>query len=244
MSDAATGTVEQWLPTLAFHAHCDARQWASAIADTVAGALRDRLRQDARPRLLVSGGGTPAPVFGALSQAALEWHQVDVGLVDDRWVPATDPGSNARLVRETLLLHAARDAHFDPLVPPDGTIDDAVDRANLHAARPDIVLLGMGDDGHTASLFPGMQGLDAALASPRAYVAVDATGCPGAGHWSRRISLTPAGLAPAATRLLLLRGDGKRALLERVAGGTDPHVYPVRVAFTTPGAMLHVHWCP
>jgi 6-phosphogluconolactonase len=101
----------------------------------------------------------------------------------------------------------------------------------------------MGDDGHTASLFPRMRGLDDAIASTQAYVSVDAEGCPGAGAWPRRISLTPAGLAPARTRLLLIRGRDKRDLLERVARGTDPREYPVRIAFTTPGAALHVHWC-
>src|SRR3546814_1413727 len=70
----------------------------------------------------------------------------------------------------------------------------------------------MGDDGHTASLFPGMLGLDQALASPTAYVAVDASGCPGSGPWPRRISLTPAGLEPSRMRLLLIRGEHKRRL--------------------------------
>src|SRR3546814_17033745 len=73
----------------------------------------------------------------------------------------------------------------------------------------------MGDDGHTASLFPGMLGLDQALASPTAYVAVDASGCPGSGPWPRRISLTPAGLEPSRMRLLLIRGEHKRRLFER-----------------------------
>lgn len=245
MSTTTPCSSEDWLPALTFHACADEEQWVSAICGAVTSALRDRLQQGLRPRLLVSGGGTPAPVFRELASTALDWSGVDVGLVDDRWLPPTDPGSNARLVRENLLLDQARDAHFDLLAPLGCSIDEAVEQANRQARSPaDVVLLGMGDDGHTASLFPGMRGLDDALEAPHAYVGVDASGCPGAGQWARRISLTPAGLAPAASRLLLLRGDGKRALLERVIEGIDAHDYPVRVAFTTPGAVLHVYWCP
>src|SRR3546814_8470575 len=90
----------------------------------------------------------------------------------------------------------------------------------------------MGDDGHTASLFPGMLGLEQALASPTAYVAVDASGCPGSGQWPRRISLTPAGLEPSRMRLLLIRGEHKRRLFERAMDGTDPLELPIRLAFT------------
>jgi 6-phosphogluconolactonase len=89
-----------------------------------------------------------------------------------------------------------------------------------------------------------MRELDLALESRNAYVAVDASGCPGAGPWLRRISLTPAGLLPAHPRLLLLRGHGKRSVFERALEGSDPHELPVRIAFTTPGAALQVYWCP
>jgi 6-phosphogluconolactonase len=88
-----------------------------------------------------------------------------------------------------------------------------------------------------------MPRLEQALASPASYVAVDAGGCPGAGPWPRRISLTPAGLAPAATRVLLLHGEDKRQGFERALAGTDPRDMPVRIAFTTPGATLDVYWC-
>lgn len=234
-----------WPPTLVFHDHPDPDAWTSRIIDVVSTALRDRLDQPAaRARLLVSGGSTPAPVFRALSQVPLDWSRIDIGLVDERWLPPGDPNSNGRLVADNLLCNQASVARFEPLVRADGVIEAAVHDANLHARNPaDIVLLGMGDDGHTASLFPRMRGLDDAIASTQAYVSVDAEGCPGAGAWPRRISLTPAGLAPARTRLLLIRGRDKRDLLERVARGTDPREYPVRIAFTTPGAVLHVHWC-
>ncbi|HEY0310817.1 MAG TPA: 6-phosphogluconolactonase [Luteimonas sp.] len=228
-----------------FHAHTSDDQWAWSIAVGVAAALRRELDREPRARLLVSGGRTPEPVFRALSQAPLEWERVDIALVDERWLLPDDPDSNAHLVRRHLLREHAAGARFETLTRPGRSIEAAVADANLHAGHPPgIVLLGMGSDGHTASLFPHMIGLEAALASPNAYVAVDATGCPGAGPWPRRISLTPAGLAPAHTRLLLLRGQDKREVFERALEGEDPRELPVRIAYTTPGAALHVHWCP
>jgi 6-phosphogluconolactonase len=220
----------------------DAWTWTAAVA--ISSALRRELEQQPRARLLLSGGTTPAPVLRALSKAPLEWSRVDVGLVDERWLLPSDTDSNAYLVSTHLLRNHAAAAHFDPLTRPGRNIEMALGAANLHAQQaPTVIVLGMGDDGHTASLFPHMPGLDAALASPLAYVAVDATGCPGAGRWPRRISLTPTGLAPAPTRLLLLRGAGKRKVFERALAGTDTREMPVRIAFTTPGAALDVYWC-
>jgi 6-phosphogluconolactonase len=233
-----------------FHAcrNDDAWTWTAAVA--IAGALRRDLQQRSsstspRTRLLLSGGTTPAPVFRALSQAPLDWDRVDVGLVDERWLLPSDADSNAHLVRSHLLRNHAAAARFEPLTRAGRTIEAAVAAANLHARQaPAVVVLGMGSDGHTASLFPGMQGMEAALIAPAAYIAVDASGCPGAGPWPRRISLTPAGLAPAQTRILLLQGEDKRQVFERAQSGFDAREMPVRVAFTTPGAPLDVYWCP
>lgn len=217
--------------------------WGSAVA--ISSVLARDLQQKPRTRLLLSGGSTPAPVYEALSKAPLDWDRIDVALVDERWLLPDDPDSNARLVRETLLQNKAAKARFETLTRAGRNIEESVNAANLHAQNPPgVVVLGMGEDGHTASLFPGMQGLDKALQSKSAYVSVDATGCPVAGKLLRRISLTPAGLAPAHTRLLLIRGERKRKLLDRVLEGNDPREYPVRVAFTTSGPPLHIHWCP
>lgn len=232
-------------PRVTFYAYDSVTQWVWGAAVSLSAALGRTLERKPRARLLLSGGTTPAPVYGALAKAPLDWAQIDVALVDERWLMPDDPDSNARLVRESLLQRNAAAARFETLTRPGRSLSEAVAAANMHARNPpDVVVLGMGEDGHTASLFPHMRELDAALANRQAYVAVDAAGCAGAGRWSTRISLTPAGLQPAHTRLLLIRGQRKRELLGRVLAGEDAREYPARIAFTTPGAPLHVHWCP
>lgn len=232
-------------PRVSLYTYDSPTQWIWGAAVTLSAALGRVLEQKPRARLLLSGGTTPAPVYAALAKAPLAWADVDVALVDERWLMPDDPDSNARLVRESLLQRNAAGARFETLTRPGRTLPEAVAAANMHARNPpDVVVLGMGEDGHTASLFPHMRELDAALAAPQPYVAVDASGCAGAGRWSTRISLTPAGLRPAETRVMLIRGQRKRELLDRVLAGEDAREYPARVAFTTPGAPLHVHWCP
>ena len=230
---------------VALHEFRNDDQWSWAAAVAIAAALRRDLEERPRARLLVSGGSTPAPVFRALSQAPLRWDRVDIALVDERWLMPEDPDSNAHLVHKHLLQGNAAAARFEPLTRPGRSIEAAVADANLHATQPaGIIVLGMGGDGHVASLFPRMRRLRETLDSTSAYVPVDASGCPGAGPWPRRISLTPAGLAPAHTRLLLLRGGDKREVFERALDGSDPIEMPVRIAFQVPGAQLQVYWSP
>ena len=232
-------------PAVQMHSYESLTQWTWGAAVAISSALGRDLQEQPRARLLLSGGSTPAPVYEALAKAPLDWERVDVALVDERWLLPDDPDSNSRLIRESLLRDRAAAARFESITRPGRSIEEAVSAANLHAqTRPGVVVLGMGEDGHTASLFPRMHGLEAALQSRAPYVQVDATGCPGAGKFLRRISLTPAGLAPAHTRLLLIRGESKRKLLERVLAGDDVLEYPARIAFLTPGAPLHIHWCP
>jgi 6-phosphogluconolactonase len=226
--------------------HADAAAWANAIAAELDERLTVQRRHEGRARLLLSGGSTPAPVYAALAVRRSDWTHVEIGLVDERWLDSDHPASNARMIRETLIDHAPG-VEFAPLAIDGHPLQGCVEAANLHAAGQVpacVAVLGMGNDGHTASLFPGAAGLDAAFADPRQYAALDATGCPVAGQWPLRITLTPAGLSRAESRMLLIRGQDKLDVLQRAQAGHDPHEYPIRLVLHVSGPPLRVHWCP
>ena len=225
--------------------------WVQTAVDTIHAALQRDLDAHGEALLLLSGGSTPGPVYRALATRELDWARVDVSLVDDRWVAPDAAASNARLARDTLLQSHAGAARFRPLVTAaethtsaPGAMAAAVDAANAHWRDagwvPSIAVLGMGDDGHTASLFPGSAGLQHALSTDAPYAAIDATGCPGAGQLPLRLSLTAAGLASARQRLLLLRGDTEREVLAQAAAPGPVETLPVRAAFAQ---TLQVLWC-
>jgi 6-phosphogluconolactonase len=181
-------------------------------------------------------GTTPAAAYRLLGQAQLAWNRVDVLLGDERWVGPQDPSSNARMLHETLLAQGpAREAVFHQ-VPTERDTPLASAEAfeeTLHqlcAGDPpvlDLILLGLGDDGHTASLFPGSA---AAGVTDRA-VAV------GEGKGLERITLTAPVLKGAMTTHILITGPEKRAALER-ARGLTPAEAPVRAVL----ANATVHW--
>ncbi|MFC4729674.1 6-phosphogluconolactonase [Coralloluteibacterium thermophilus] len=223
--------------------------WADAAAADIAAHLRGAIAAGGEVRLLLSGGGTPAPVYRALARLPLDWARVRVGLVDER--ASDDPAaSNALLLRDTLLTGHAAAATLEPLHPvpgepaPEGGADALVAAANArHGALSLVCVFGMGDDGHTASLFPGDPRLPEVLDAAEAFVPVDASAIPGARGWPRRVTLTPAGWDAAAARVLLLRGEHKRALFGRALESGDVAALPVRALFAGQ-APLTVYWCP
>lgn len=226
------------------------RAEASAFAARlIAGALETALADAATASLMVSGGSTPGGVFDILSGTGLDWARVTVGLVDERWVAPEHEASNERLVRQRLLTGHAGAAGFVPMRTLAETAADAAEDRNRayqpHCGPIDVVLLGMGNDGHTASWFPGASNLDDALNPERgkAVVAIDATGCPVAGENTRRLTLTADAVGASRTAVLLLFGDEKKQVFETAL--TRPaNEMPIRHAIDRLGPRLTVIWAP
>lgn len=206
------------------------------LADRIAGQLADFLRREGKASLSVSGGNSPGPVFDILSGVDLDWRNVAVLPNDERWVPEDHPRSNAGLIRARLLRGAASGARLVPLWAPGGQPEDHLAglAAGVEAVLPlSVALLGMGEDMHTASLFPDGDRLAEALA-PDAP-AVLAMRAPAAGE--PRVTLAARVLAGAMHVHLLITGAAKRAALERAAG-LSPSVAPVRAILD----HATVHW--
>ncbi|GHC32901.1 6-phosphogluconolactonase [Gemmobacter nanjingensis] len=207
-----------------------------ALADKLAGELADFLRREDRASFCVPGGTTPGPIFDTLSGVDLDWDKVSVFLNDERWVPEDSPRSNTRLLRERLLRGKALRANLVPLYQPAPQPEDVLAdlEAQLAPHLPiSVLLLGMGADMHTASLFPGADRLAEALASDAPVLLpmrAEAAGEP-------RITLTAPVLAGAMHIHILITGAEKRAAVERAAG-MDPLEAPVAAVLKN----ATVHW--
>lgn len=218
-----------------FRAYPSREALMAGLAATIAGELRAALAKGAAT-LSVPGGTTPGPVFDLLAQEDLNWSRVAVLLNDERWVGEDSPRSNTRLLRERLLVGRAAQARLVPLHAPTATPEESLDRLAegiLPHLPITVLMLGMGADMHTASLFPGADKLAQALA-PNAPVLMalraEAAGEP-------RITLSAPVLKQARHIHILITGPEKRAALDR-ARDLSPIEAPVRVVLD----QATVHW--
>ena len=230
--------------TIAIEAFSSADDWSEACAERLAGALGEGISAGGKAMFAGAGGSTPSPIYRRLADADLDWSKVAVTLVDERHVPESSPDSNARLMRETLLTGRAAAARFIPLHHAAVTVDRAAAMAAkaLQAEGPlDAVLLGMGEDGHICSMFPGSPTLKTLLtmALEPAVFGVP-PGRDGMAPPQERISLNIPYLARARRVVLALTGAKKRAVFEAEATG-DPAVRPI-AALIASGAPLEVLW--
>ena len=202
---------------------------APAFAAWATDILREAIALRGMALLVVSGGTTPKRFFEALSQAKIDWPRVAVTLADERRVPDDSPRSNARLVRATLLKNLAAGAYFAPLadsrVSPEQEFAAASARIAHLPSPADLVVLGMGDDGHTASWFPNSEGLLEAI-DPAGRALVAPITAPGAGE--PRLILTGRVILRARKIALQIEGPAKRTTLAKALGEGPLEEMPIR----------------
>lgn len=216
----------------------------AALARTLEERLREAIQARGEATIALSGGSTPRPLLARLAQADLPWEKVSVTLVDDRWVDPQHEDSNERMVHETLLQGAAARSRFVSLhsaaAHPREAVDEMEARLDVFGTF-DCLMLGMGGDGHFASLFPATpelrEGLD--LNSPRTCIAVDPVTAPHA-----RMSMTLARIVDTRSLILHLTGADKRAVFELARADRDPMVLPIAAVLDVPAPPLEVYWAP
>jgi 6-phosphogluconolactonase len=213
----------------------DRKSQTLALARVLEAALARALAQRPEVTIAVPGGTTPGPLFDALAVTEIEWGRVHVLLTDERWVSESDPASNAALIRARLLKGNAAAARFTAYYTANTPIDVAADHLSktLEPVLPiDVLLLGMGADMHTASLFPGAPGLERAMA-PDAPMLLPVQV---AGQDAARLTLTAPVLHTAEAIHLLITGDDKRKALMQ-AETTPTAQAPVNIVL--PRATIH-----
>ncbi|MDZ4079725.1 MULTISPECIES: 6-phosphogluconolactonase [Hydrocarboniphaga] len=223
--------------------HCCADDESIGVtaASVVAGILAQAL--DTRPlaSLIVSGGRSPARFMESLSTAALDWSRVVIGLADERWVDPACAASNEHLVRTHLLRNAAARARFVPLKNASRSAAAGVgfaERAIAEIPRPfDAVVLGVGEDGHTASLFPCALETARAL-DPKRPANVAAINPETAPH--ERMTLTLGALLDSRQLIIIASGEKKREVLERAAASGDPLCFPIAAVLLQDAVPTHL----
>ncbi|MBY6119465.1 MULTISPECIES: 6-phosphogluconolactonase [Mameliella] len=208
------------------------------LANQLAGDLRQALSQRDRVGFAVPGGTSPGPVFDDLNTVDLDWSRVDVLLTDERWVPEDSPRSNTGLLRERLLINRAQAARYLPLYAPAEQPEGALEALQAPIAEElplAVVLLGMGADLHTASIFPGADRLEEALsAKAPVLLPMRAPGAP-----EPRITLSAPVLNGALSKHVLIFGEDKRAALESARGKPVAEA-PINAVLSE----ARVHWAP
>ncbi|WP_017445280.1 6-phosphogluconolactonase [Gayadomonas joobiniege] len=211
------------------------------FASKVANLLAQGIATNGEASLVVSGGRTPLPFFKQLAQTDIEWSKVKVTLADERWVDENNDASNTALVKQNLLQGNAAAATFVELKTAAASAFDAeAEVAKNLQALPfplDVLILGMGEDGHTASLFPCCEQLEQGLTSLSTTIATQPTTAP-----HERMSLTLNALLNSRQIFIHLVGDSKKAVLDKALAGDDVKEMPIRAVLQQELTPVEVVW--
>ena len=223
-----------------WHAFPDRESLDEALAAYVVSRLQQGITERGTAHLVVSGGSTPINLFSILADADVEWGRVVVLLADERWVQVDHEDSNERLVRQTLLTGKAKSAQFWSLLPsPDDEITNISGLTSLLRSLPrfDVVLLGMGEDAHTASLFPCSTALREGLTTEQGALITRPRNAP-----HQRVSMSKRRLQATEHGVIHIVGERKKTVLEMASKSKDETRYPIS-AFLGP-AGFDCWWAP
>jgi 6-phosphogluconolactonase len=213
-----------------------------ALADKVAALLTVALESKGKASIAVSGGSTPKGFFQALSKKNLAWQDITITLADERWVDIDSSDSNTKLVHEYLMQNEAVKAKFFYLkqgeIINDETLTDLNLAANQQLLPLDVLILGMGEDGHTASLFPCSDEITQCLAKDsQALLKVTPKTAP-----HQRISFSFAALAQSKNTFLHISGISKKQVLAKAIAGQVSKEMPIRAFLQAPNINTQVYW--
>lgn len=229
---------------MTFHAYASAAELFQALSDHIVAHLSEAVAVRGEASLVVPGGTTPSTLFDILCKREAPWPRITVTLSDERWVDPDSEESNERMVRHRLLREQVSLAQFVPWKTPDAHAREAEPAVNANLeriARPfDLVILGMGTDGHTASLIPDAECLPRALdtQSPRLVSAIPSS------RLGERMTLTLRAILNARSIALLIRGEEKKAAFEAAGAGADILEMPIRGVLHQAQVPIAVWWSP
>ncbi|MBT0586561.1 6-phosphogluconolactonase [Alteromonas oceanisediminis] len=213
------------------------------FAQQIGSILSTAIELNGAASIAVSGGRTPLALFQTLSQLAIDWSKVVVTLADERWVNGDHPDSNEKLVRENLLVGRAADARFFALKTSHDNAFDAVEHLTSSSEQPrmpfDVLILGMGEDAHTASLFPCCDQIEQGLnmQSGQRFIATEPKTAP-----HQRMSYTLPALVESKHIFLHLTGDKKRTVLHDALRSANEQEKPIKAVVDK--AVVTLMWAP
>lgn len=220
----------------------------SAVADRCQQQLQFALEKNNEASFIIPGGTTPGPAFAQLAKSSLDWEKISIAQSDERWLSKDHLQSNQGLTSRTLLIDNAKKANY---VAMKNFHDNAIDGESqcnidyLKLASPfSLTMLGMGLDGHVASLFPNSKPIRQALdlQDSNLCIAIDGSGCPVAGDYPERMSLTLAAILNSDLIILLLTGDEKLKVIDLAEKENQPEKYPVSALLNQTDTPVEIFW--